>query len=87
MSDQTEYLAWQEIQPVPNTFMMGSGSPMVNYYLGHVIATHAVAVENARPAGIAVCGMTVHGRINGPFSQTNVARRCEGCAELIGHAG
>jgi hypothetical protein len=83
MSDQTEHLAWRETQPVPPGFIGGSGSPVVNYYLGQLIAIHAVAVDNARPAEVAICGMTVHGRINGPFSQTNVVGRCGECAEVI----
>jgi hypothetical protein len=85
MSDQTEYLAWREIQPVPSLFVMGSGSPVVNSHQGRLIATHAVAVENARPR-VARCRMSVHGRIDGPFSQTDVAGRCSECAELIGPA-
>jgi hypothetical protein len=40
--------------------------------------------ENAGPAKVAVCGMTVHGRISGLFSQTKIAGRCGECAELIG---
>jgi hypothetical protein len=85
MSDQTEYLAWRETRPVPSSLMMGSGSPVVNYYQGRLIATHAVAVDRAGPADVAVCGATVHGRINGLF-QTNVAGRCGECAELASRA-
>jgi hypothetical protein len=86
MSDQTHYLAWRETRPVPSPIMLGLGTPVVNFYQGQLVAIHAVDLDAAGPAEVAVCGMTVYGRVNGLFSQTEDAGRCGECAAFIGRA-